>query len=222
MKIRINFIKFIQLLVYLPFMFVYRILLGFKVSGTNNLEKVGDSFILAVNHVSYLDPIAVSLSMPLRFKYIPLFYMANDYLYDILFFYRFVGAVRANEGKDLELSCRQLINILVDGGRVVIFPEGSINRGVKMRPRRGISYVAAKSNRLILPLKIESNLGGSVNNVGGKVIDLLTGKHWIKMIFGKPFKIEDTIGKVPESLHELRKASECVFKRIDTASQNGK
>jgi 1-acyl-sn-glycerol-3-phosphate acyltransferase len=60
--------------------------------------------------------------------------MAYDYLYDVLFFYRFVGAVRSNEGKDLEFSCRQLIDILESGGRVVIYPEGSINRGVKMRP----------------------------------------------------------------------------------------
>jgi len=199
-------------------MFLYRILFNFKVSGTDKLKKAGDSFILAVNHVSYLDPMAVSLSMPFRLKYLPLFYMAYDYLYDILFFYRFVGAVRSNEGKDLESSCRQLIDILSSEGRVVIFPEGSINRGIKMRSRRGISYVAAKSNKLIVPLKIESSLDGSVNNVGGKVIDLLTRKHWIRMVFGEPFKIEDTIGKIPESLKELRFASKDIFRRIETAA----
>ncbi len=218
MNMRRYFIKAIQLLVYLPFMFFYRILFDFKVRGTDKLKKAGDSFILAVNHVSYLDPMAVSLSMPFRLKYLPLFYMAYDYLYDILFFYRFVGAVRSNEGKDLEFSCRQLIDILASGERVVVFPEGSINRGVKMRPRRGISYVAAKSNKMIVPLKIESSLDGSVNNVGGKVIDLLTRKHWIRMVFGEPFKIEDTIGKIPESLKELRLASEDILRRIETAS----
>ncbi len=217
MKIRINFIKIIQLLVYLPFMFLYRFLFDFKVSGNYKLEKAGDSFILAVNHLSYLDPMAVSLSMPFRLRYLPLYYMAYDYLYDILFFYRFVGAVRSNEGKDLEFSCRQLIDILDSGERVVIYPEGSINRGVKMRPRRGISYVAAKSNKLIVPLKIESSLDGSINNIGGKVIDLLIRKHWIKMVFGEPFKIEETIGKIPESLKELRLAAEGVFKRIQEA-----
>ncbi len=199
-------------------MFLYRIFFDLKVSGTDNLKKAGDSFILAVNHVSYLDPVAVFLSMPFRLKYFPLFYMASDYFYELLFFYRFVGAVRANTGKDLELSCRQLIDILDSGGRVVIFPEGSINRGVKMKPCRGISYVAAQSNKLIVPLKIESNLDGSINNVGGKVINLLKGKHWIKMVFGKPFKIEDTIDKKRESLYELRKASEDIFRRIETAS----
>jgi hypothetical protein len=80
--------------------------------------------------------------------------------------------------------------------------------------------VAAKSNKLIVPLKIESSLDGSVNNVGGKIIDLLTRKHWIKMVFGEPFKIEDTIGKIPESLKDLRLASEGVFKRIEAVSEN--
>jgi hypothetical protein len=37
------------------------------------------------------------------------------------------------------------------------------------------------------------------------------------MVFGEPFKIEETLGKAPESLSELRKASESVFKRIETA-----
>ena len=59
--------------------------------------------------------------------------------------------------------------------------------------------MAAKSNKLIVPLKIESNLDGAVSVLGGSVIDLLTGRHWIKMVFGKPFKIEETIGKIPEA-----------------------
>jgi 1-acyl-sn-glycerol-3-phosphate acyltransferase len=220
MKTPRSIVKIIQMSAYLSLMFLFRILFDFKVKGTDNLRKAGDSFILAVNHVSYLDPISVCLAMPFRLKYFPLFYMAYDYFYNIFFFYRFLGAVPAHEGKNLKLSGRQLIYLLARGERVVIFPEGGINKGicVKRRPRRGISYVAAKSNQLIVPLKIESNLVGSVNDLGGKVIDLLTGKHWIKMVFGKPFKIEDTIGKIPESLKELRLASEDIFRRIVTSS----
>jgi len=152
-------------------------------------------------------------------KYIPLFYMASDFFYKLLFFYRFVGAIRARSGRDLELSSRPLIKKLDQDERVVIFPEGGLNRGVRItrRPRRGISYVAAKSNKLIVPLKIESNLDGAVSVLGGSVIDLLTGRHWIKMVFGKPFKIEETIGKIPESISELRIASEGVFERIKMA-----
>jgi len=154
MKMRRNIIIIIQLTAYWPLLLLFKIFFNFKVRGIGNLKKAGDSFIIAVNHVSYLDPISVPLAMPFRFKYFPLFYM-------------------------------------------------------------GISYVAAKSNRLILPLKIESNLDGAVSVLGGKVIDLLTRKYRIKMIFGKPFRIEETIGKTPESLSELRKASENVFRRID-------
>ena len=208
----------IQLSVYWPFLLLFRIFFKFTVKGIYNLKEAGDSFILAVNHVSYLDPISVSLSVPFHFKYFPLYYMAYDYFYDILFFYPFCGAVRAREGKDLELSARPLINLLDCGERVVIFPEGAINRGKKRRPRRGISYIASKSNKMVLPLKIESNLDGSGSVLSGKVIDLITGKKRIKMVFGKPFRIEETIGKIPESLSELREASGAVFKRIEAAS----
>ncbi|MCP4252645.1 MAG: 1-acyl-sn-glycerol-3-phosphate acyltransferase [Candidatus Scalindua sp.] len=211
-------VKIVQLSAYWPLLLLFRVFLNFKVRGTDNLKKADNTFILAINHVSYLDPVSAYIAMPFHLKYFPLFFMANDYFYKILFFYRFIGAIRAREGRDLELSGRSLIEALARGENIAIFPEGGIKRDVKRRPRRGISYVAAKSNTLILPLKIESNLDGSVSVLGGKVIDLLTGKHWIKMIFGKPFRIEDTIGRTPESLSELREASEGVFKRIEAAS----
>ncbi len=219
MNIRRNLTKVLQISFYWPFLFLFRIFLNFKVERTGNLEKAGASFILAVNHVSYLDPISVFIALPFRLKYIPLFYMASDFFYKLLFFYRFVGAIRARSGRDLELSSRPLIKKLDQDERVVIFPEGGLNRGVRItrRPRRGISYVAAKSNKLIVPLKIESNLDGTVSVLGGSVIDLLTGRHWIKIVFGKPFKIDETIGKIPESLSELRKASDGVLKRIKMA-----
>ncbi len=218
MNIHRIFITTVQLSGYWPLYLLFRIFLNFKTEGTNNLKKAGDSFILAVNHVSYLDPVSAFIAMPFHLRYIPLFFMASDYFYKILIFYRFAGAIRAREGRDLELSGKPLIDILAHGERVVIFPEGGIKRGEKRRPRRGISYVAAKSNKLILPLKIESNLDGTVNVMGGRLIDLLSGKHWIKIVFGKPFKIEDTIGKKPQSLSELRKASENIFKRIEDVS----
>ncbi len=168
MKIRRNLIKILQLLAYWPLLFLFRIFFNFKVRGTDNLQKAGNSFILAVNHVCYLDPVPVFIALPFHLKYIPLFYMADDYLYEVLFFYRFTGGIRARMGRDLELSSRSLINKLDQGERVVIFPEGGINKdaSIKRRPRRGISYVAAKSNKLIVPLKIESNLNGAVSVLG--------------------------------------------------------
>ncbi len=212
---RIIIIKIIQLSAYWPLLLLFRVFLNFKVRGTDNLKKTENPFILAVNHVSYLDPVSAYIAIPFHLKYFPLFFMASDYFYKVLFFYRFIGAIRAREGQDLELSGKSLIDILARGENIAIFPEGGIKRDVRRKPRRGISYVAAKSNAIILPLKIESNLDGAVSVLGGKVIDLLTGKHWIKMVFGKPFRIEDTIGKTPESLSELRQASEGVFKRIE-------
>ncbi len=208
-------VKIVQLSAYWPLLLLFRVFLNFKVRGTDNLRKADNTFILAVNHVSYLDPVSAYIAMPFHLKYFPLFFMASDYFYKELFFYRFIGAIRAREGRDLELSGKPLIDRLANGESIVIFPEGGIKRDIKKRPRRGISYVAAKSNKLILPLKIESNLDGSVSVLGGKIIDLLTGKHWVRMVFGKPFRIEETIDKTPESLSELRRASEGVFKRIE-------
>ena len=70
MNIRRYFIKIIQLSAYWPLLFLFRIFFNFKVKGIDNLEKAGTSFILAVNHVSYLDPLSVYIAIPFRLKYI--------------------------------------------------------------------------------------------------------------------------------------------------------
>jgi hypothetical protein len=40
----------------------------------------------------------------------------------------------------------------------------------------------------------------------------------MKSVVCEPFKIEETTGKLLESLYELRKVSEDIFRRIETAS----
>ena len=68
MNIRRNLTKVLQTSSYWPFLFLLRIFLNFRVERTDNLKKAGTSFILAVNHVSYLDPISVFIALPFRLK----------------------------------------------------------------------------------------------------------------------------------------------------------
>jgi len=212
MSIRI--IKILQLLTYWPFKFIFVVLFCYKVKGIDNLRKAGSSFILTSNHISYFDPVLVAYSLPFKLKYFPLYYMTDDFLYKILFFYRFIGGIPARKGQGLDVSISPFLKKLENGGIIVIFPEGGIKRKQELRPKRGISYMAAKSGKPIIPIKIDSDLDGSISVFGDKLWRIFLMKKRVTIIFGKPFKIEETIGKTPVTDNELIQASEEVLKRI--------
>jgi len=209
------FVKITQILFYWPFRLFFIFFLHFKIKGLENIKKANSSFILAANHVSYLDPILIPAALPFRFKYFPIYAMMWDFLYNIIFFLRFVGAISVSKGKSLEVSTAPFIKKLTQEERIIIFPEGSIKRkGRPIGARRGISYIAYKTSKYIVPVKIDSNLKGWINIIGDSIINILWRKKKVIVIFGKPFKIEETIGKTPVTDNELRQASEEVLKRI--------
>lgn len=208
------FVKIMQLLAYWPFRFVFILFFNLKVKGINNLQKINKSFILASNHVSYFDPMFVGHSLPFKHKYFPLYYMMDDLLYKIIFFARVLGAIPARKGQGLDVSIAPFLNKLKSECVVVMFPEGGIKRKDELQAKRGISYMAAKSGKSIVPIKIDSNLDGSVSILGDKLWRIFLMKKRVTMIFGEPFKIQETIGKIPETENELKKASEEVMKRI--------
>ena len=209
------FSKIIQLAFYWPFKWLFIVFLHFKTKGEHNIKKANTSFILAVNHISYLDPMIILTAVPFRFRYFPFHFMMWDFLYNIFFFLRFMGAIPSRKGKGLEISTAPFIKKLTQGERIIIFPEGAIKRkGRPINARRGISYIAAKTGKYILPAKIDSDLKGWINIIGDSIINLLKRKHRALVIFGEPFKIEETIGKTPVTDNELRQASEEVMKRV--------
>lgn len=209
------FIKIMQLLAYWPFRFIFILFFNLKVKGINNLQKINKSFILASNHVSYLDPIFVGYSLPFKHKYFPLYYMMDDLLYKIIFFVRFLGAIPARKGQGLDVSIAPFLNKLENESIVVMFPEGGIKRKEELKPKRGISYMAAKSGKQIVPIKIDSNLEGSVSVLGDKLWKIFLMKKKVTIIFGEPFKINEIIGKIPLTDDELIETSEKIMKRVN-------
>ena len=68
------FSKIIQLAFYWPFKWLFIVFLHFKTKGEHNIRKANPSFILAVNHISYLDPVIILTAVPFRFRYFFIIY----------------------------------------------------------------------------------------------------------------------------------------------------
>ncbi len=131
---------------------VFRAFFRLEVKGLENIDKAGHNAIIALNHVSFLDPpLAVSI-LPKR----PVFAIdvAMSQRWWIQPFLKFVRTMALDPLKPFSL--RAIINAVRDGNRLVIFPEGRITvTGSLMKVYDGAGMIADKADAMVVPVRID-------------------------------------------------------------------
>jgi len=163
--------------------FLFKVLFNWEVKGKENIPKKG-GFIIASNHLSYLDPPVIGIASPRK-----LHYLAKSSLFKIPvlnFLIKIYGAIPIEREKEYSISIRKGLEILKKGGGLVIFPEGTRNpKGEVKIPKKGVAFLAYKTGVPVIPVKIKGT--EKALSVGGKFIKPAK----IKVIFGPPIKAEN-------------------------------
>ena len=131
---------------------VFRAFYRLEVEGLDNVAKAGDNAIIALNHVSFLDPpLAVSI-LPKRPVFaIDVAMSKHWWIQPIL---KFVRTMALDPLKPFSL--RTIINAVRDGNMLVIFPEGRITvTGSLMKVYDGAGLIADKSEAMVVPVRID-------------------------------------------------------------------
>ena len=121
-----------------------------KCHGRRNLPKKG-GFILASNHLSYLDPMLIGLCFSRRLSYV-----ARDTLFKnkiFKFFLHQVGAFPIKRQSADVRGIKETLKRIKDGYPIVVFPEGTRHHDQK-KIHGGIGLIAVKSNAPVVPVKI--------------------------------------------------------------------
>ena len=154
--------------------------IGFRldVSGRGNLPARG-AFLLASNHVSYLDPVALAAACPRRLEFI-----AREDLFRVGWlgwFLRVMGV--ACDSKEGTFAMRQMLRALQSGRSVAIFPEGGLQMsGEPGAVAAGISWLAERAGVPIVPVLVQ----GTYQVMPPKTLRLRPGK--IRVAFGSPIQ----------------------------------
>jgi len=163
--------------------FLFKILFNWEVKGRKNILKKG-GFIIASNHLSYLDPLIIGVASPRK-----LHYLAKSSLFKIpilSFLIKIYGAIPIEREKEYSISIRKGMEILKNGDGLVIFPEGTRNpKGEVKIPKKGVAFLAYKIGVPVIPVKIKG--AEKALSVGGKFIKPAK----VKVIFGPPVKVEN-------------------------------
>lgn len=161
---------------------ILKTLMRLKVQGSDNIPEKG-GFILASNHVSYLDPVALGVACKRKLNY-----MAKQELFRGPLSSRFFRMLHCfpvkRDSADLS-AMKEAMRRVRAGGGLLLFPEGSRRFGSDSQgPYAGIGFLTAKLNVPVIPAFVKGT--DKALAPGAKFIRL-TG---VSVCFGKQISIE--------------------------------
>jgi acyl-[acyl-carrier-protein]-phospholipid O-acyltransferase/long-chain-fatty-acid--[acyl-carrier-protein] ligase len=131
---------------------VFRAFYRMEVKGLANIAKAGHNAIIALNHVSFLDP-PIAMSILSRRPVFAIDVAMSKHWW-IQPFLKFVRTMALDPLKPMAL--RAIINAVRDGNMLVIFPEGRITvTSSLMKIYDGAAMIADKSDAMVVPVRIE-------------------------------------------------------------------
>jgi acyl-[acyl-carrier-protein]-phospholipid O-acyltransferase / long-chain-fatty-acid--[acyl-carrier-protein] ligase len=131
---------------------VFRAFFRLEIKGQENIAKAGPHPIIALNHVSFLDPPLATTILPTR----PVF--AIDIGMSKKWWIQPVLKVMRTMPLDplKPIAMRTIINAVRGGDTLVIFPEGRITvTGSLMKVYDGAALIADKSGAMVVPVRID-------------------------------------------------------------------
>ena len=129
----------------------YRLFHRFQIEGLENVPEKGP-FLLASNHLSYLDPPALGCRLPRN-----LHYFARDSLFKgvLGMFIRSLNSIPVNRSQLDLATFRRLLNVLRDGHPLLVFPEGTRSEDGRLgEGKKGVGMLVAKSQVPVLPARV--------------------------------------------------------------------
>ena len=162
---------------------VFRFTMQIRSSGLQNVEHQG-GVLIAVSHVSHLDPIVVSAVLPRRISWVSrIEFYQQWFMRNVL---HHGGAFQVNRQGSALPTIREGLRRLKRGEAIGIFPEGelmsgenSVLRGAGIK--HGVCLLAARSGRPVLPVIV---LGTDRLNHLGPWMPAKRGRLWLHV--GEP------------------------------------
>ncbi len=180
----------------------FKLLYGVKLYEMDQAVIDGPA-ILASNHISLCDP-------PLLGSFYPheVHFMAKSELFKNPLFGTMIRNLNAFPVKRGVIDRRALEyagNILKDGGKLVMFPEGTRQKsGILQKGRPGVAKIALENDTPIIPVCIQGS---------NHLRKLLPPGRCIKILFGRPFEIAD-FETDKESRERIRLLTEKIISEI--------
>jgi 1-acyl-sn-glycerol-3-phosphate acyltransferase len=171
---------FYSLLRIITYIFV-KLFFRFEAFGLENIPKDGPA-IIAINHSSYIDPFIGAVAIEKKVNFI-----AKEELFCnpiMRFFIKKLNGFPVKQDYPDIKALKKAVNILNNGGILLIFPEGTRSfDGKLLEPKIGIGLIAYRSKAPVIPAYIKG--ANRVLPRGSKIIKLKK----CSILYGKPIDL---------------------------------
>jgi 1-acyl-sn-glycerol-3-phosphate acyltransferase len=137
---------------WLFFRAVYKFYFGWRVYNPERVPKEGP-VILASNHASFVDPPLVGAGLKRGINYLA---RENLFRFPVLgwVLHQWQAVPVDREGGGAK-GLKMILDRLLAGGAIILFPEGTRTRDGKLQPARsGIGLAVIKSNAPVVPVRV--------------------------------------------------------------------
>lgn len=187
-----------------------RVLYKVKYKGIENIPKHG-SYIVAINHTSFVDPILVAIPKEIQ----QLHFMAKAELFEnpvMAWIVTHVYGFPVRRGKGDTSAIDYGIKILESGDVMAICPEGKRIKGkdgVPQKAKAGVAVIAKATGADILPVAIYSN--GPIKPFKGVTVSYgkLIKNEALHIVDGTPTEIKGAANFVMGEIIKLWEAENC-------------
>jgi 1-acyl-sn-glycerol-3-phosphate acyltransferase len=167
---------------------LYKFYFGWSVHNPERVPVKGP-VILASNHASFLDPPLVGAGLGRDINY-----LARDTLFRfpvVGWVLRNVNSVPVDREGGGAAGLRAILDRLLDGGAIILFPEGTRTKTGKLQPARsGIGLTVIKSGAAVVPVRVFGTYEAFGRHMGLPV----PGRH-VAVKYGKPLLFEELRGE---------------------------
>ena len=143
---------FVYRIGYTLFKTTARLFFGYNVVNREHLKGL-EGCMIASNHVSFMDPPMVGVAFDEA-----IYYLARKSLFSnrlAAWLYRKWNTIPVNQARPELSSLRQIIKLLKDGEKVLMFPEGQRSwNGELAEGKTGVGMMIAKSRARVLPVRV--------------------------------------------------------------------
>jgi 1-acyl-sn-glycerol-3-phosphate acyltransferase len=144
--------KFVYRIGYTLFKTTARLFFGYNVVNRERLKDL-EGCMIASNHVSFMDPPMIGVAFDEA-----IYYLARKSLFSnpiASWIYRKWNTIPVNQARPELSSLRQIIQLLKNGEKVLMFPEGERSwDGELAKGKTGVGLMIAKSRARVLPVRI--------------------------------------------------------------------
>jgi len=131
---------------------LFKIYFRWRVYNPERVPETGP-VILAANHASFIDPPLVGAGLPRDINY-----LARESLFrfpGIGALLRSWNSVPVDREGGGAAGLKKILDRLLEGGAIILFPEGTRSRDGKLQPARsGIGLTAIKSDAVVVPVRV--------------------------------------------------------------------